>query len=62
MTNKQCLIGIAEFGLRLPPGWQSALASRATVPLPSARLRAQGGIFEITADDLAMGPLEALYC
>ena len=60
VTNKQCLNTIAEFGLRLPPGWQFALASRTTVPLPSARLRAQGGIFEITAEDLAMGPLEAL--
>jgi LuxR family transcriptional regulator, maltose regulon positive regulatory protein len=60
VTNKQCLNTIAEFGLRLPPGWQFALASRAKVPLPSARLRAQGGIFEITAEDLAMGPLEAL--
>ena len=59
VTNKQCLNMIAEFGLRLPPGWQFALASRAKVPLPSARLRAQGGIFEITAEDLAMGPLEA---
>src|ERR1700728_4870164 len=60
VTNKQCLDTIAEFGLRLPPGWQFALASRTKVPLPSARLRAQGGIFEITAEDLAMGPHEAL--
>jgi LuxR family transcriptional regulator, maltose regulon positive regulatory protein len=60
VTNKQCLNTIAEFGLRLPPGWQFALASRAKVPLPAARLRAQGGIFEITAEDLAMGPREAL--
>ncbi len=60
ITNKQCLNTIAEFGLRLPPGWQFALASRAKVPLPAARLRAQGGIFEITAEDLAMGPREAL--
>ena len=60
VRNKQCLDMIAEFGLRLPPGWQFALASRVKVPLPAARLRAQGGIFEITAEDLAMGPLEAL--
>jgi LuxR family transcriptional regulator, maltose regulon positive regulatory protein len=59
VTNNQCLNTIAEFGLRLPPGWQFALASRANVPLPVARLRAQGGIFEVTAEDLAMGPLEA---
>ena len=59
VTNRQCLNTIAEFALRLPPGWQFALASRADVPLPTARLRAQGGIVEVTADDLAMGPLEA---
>ena len=59
VTNKQCLNTIAEFALRLPPGWQLALASRTAVPLPIARLRAQGGVLEITADDLAMGPPEA---
>ena len=59
VTNRQCLNTIAEFALRLPPGWQLAVASRAAVPLPTARLRAQGGILEVTADDLAMGPPEA---
>src|SRR5215472_2415819 len=59
VTNRQCLNTIAEFALRLPPGWQLALASRTAVPLPTARLRAQGGVLEITADDLAMGPREA---
>ena len=28
VTNRQCLNTIAEFALRLPPGWQFALASR----------------------------------
>src|SRR5499427_5366219 len=59
VTNRQCLNAIAEFALRLPPGWQLALASRTAVPLPTARLRAQGGLLEITANDLAMGPREA---
>jgi LuxR family transcriptional regulator, maltose regulon positive regulatory protein len=59
VTNRQCLNAIAEFALRLPPGWQFALASRTAVPLPTARLRAQGGLLEVTADDLAMGPQEA---
>jgi LuxR family maltose regulon positive regulatory protein len=59
VTNQQCLNTIAEFAVRLPPGWQLALASRTVVPLPTARLRAQGGILEVTADDLAMGPAEA---
>ena len=34
VTNRQCLDTIAEFALRLPPGWQLALASRTAVPLP----------------------------
>jgi LuxR family maltose regulon positive regulatory protein len=59
VTNKHCQNTIAEFALRLPPGWQLMLASRADVPLPTARLRAQGGIVEIGAEDLAMGPMEA---
>jgi LuxR family transcriptional regulator, maltose regulon positive regulatory protein len=59
VTNKQCLNTIAEFALRLPPGWQLAIASRVGVPLPVARLRAQGRIVEISAEDLAMGTEEA---
>ena len=59
VTNKRCLNTIAEFALRLPPGWQLALASRTAVPLPTARLRALGGMFEITAGDLVMGLPEA---
>ena len=59
VTNRQCLNAIAEFVLRLPPGWRFALASRTAVPLPTARLRAQGGLLEITANDLAMGAVEA---
>jgi LuxR family transcriptional regulator, maltose regulon positive regulatory protein len=59
VTNKGCLDTIAELALCLPSGWQLALASRTTVPLPAARLRAQGGIVEVSAEDLAMGPLEA---
>ncbi len=59
VTNRQCLATIAEFALRLPPGWQLALASRTVVPLPTARLRALGGIFEVSAGDLVMGLPEA---
>ena len=59
VTNKQCLNTIAEFALRLPPGWKLALSSRAGVPLPVARLRAQGRIVEVSAEDLAMSPEEA---
>jgi len=49
VTNRQCLNTIAEFAVRLPPGWRLALASRTVVPLPTARLRALGGISEVTA-------------
>ena len=59
VTNRQCLNTIAEFALRLPSGWQLALASRTVVPLPTARLRALGGIFEVSTDDLVMGLPEA---
>ena len=58
VTNKRCLDNITELALRLPLGWRLAVASRSTVPLPTARLRAQGRIVEITAADLAMGPAE----
>ena len=43
VTNKQCLLAIAEFVLHMPAGWRIALASRAGVPLPAARLRASAG-------------------
>jgi LuxR family transcriptional regulator, maltose regulon positive regulatory protein len=59
ITNRQCLNTIAELALRLPPGWQLALASRIAVSLPTARLRARGGILEITTGDLTMGAPEA---
>ena len=59
VTNRRCLNTIAEFALRLPPGWQLALASRTVTPLPAARLRALGGIFEVSTDDLVMGLPEA---
>jgi LuxR family maltose regulon positive regulatory protein len=59
ITSRPCLNTIAEFALRLPPGWQLVLASRAAVPVPTERLRAQGRILEVAAGDLAMGPPEA---
>ena len=39
----------------MPAGSQFAIASRGNLRLPAARLRAQGRIEEISADDLAMG-------
>jgi LuxR family maltose regulon positive regulatory protein len=59
ITKPECLDALAEFALRLPPGWQLAIASRHPLPLPVGRLRAQGGIVEVGATDLAMAPAEA---
>ena len=62
VTNPECLDTIAELALSLPAGSQFAIASRDDLPLPTARLRAEGGIVEVAADDLAMGPPEASRC
>jgi LuxR family transcriptional regulator, maltose regulon positive regulatory protein len=59
VTNRACLDAITQLALGLPAGSQLAIGSRDTPPLPAARLRAQGGILEIGADDLAMDEYEA---
>ena len=59
ITSQECLMILAEFAVRLPRGWQLAFGSRTRVPLPVARLRAQGGIVEVSAEDLAMDLTEA---
>jgi LuxR family maltose regulon positive regulatory protein len=59
VTNRECLDAIAQLALGLPPGSQLAIGSRDGVPLPTARLRAQGAIVEIGVDDLAMDSSEA---
>jgi LuxR family maltose regulon positive regulatory protein len=59
VTNRECLDAIAQLAVGLPSGSQLAIGSRDGLPLPTARLRAQGGILEIGVDDLAMGAAEA---
>ena len=59
VTNPESLDAVAALALGLPTGWQVAIGSRATLPLPTARLRAQGRIVEVGADDLAMDKAEA---
>jgi LuxR family maltose regulon positive regulatory protein len=49
----------AELAIRLPPGSQLAIASREELPLPTARLRAQGGLVEVGAAELTMDEAEA---
>jgi LuxR family maltose regulon positive regulatory protein len=59
ITTRDCHDILTELALRLPPGWQLAMASRQKLPFPVARLRVQGSFEEIGAQDLAMGPDEA---
>ncbi len=59
VTNPESLDAIAGLALGLPMGSQLAIGSRDVLPLPTARLRAQGGIVEVGIDDLAMDSHEA---
>ena len=59
VTNPESLDAVAALARGLPIGWQLAIGSRAPLPLPTARLRAQGGIVEVGIDDLAMDTGEA---
>ena len=59
LTNRECLDTIAVLAVSLPARSQLAIGSRDVLPLPAARLRAQGGIVEIGVDDLAMTSDEA---
>jgi LuxR family maltose regulon positive regulatory protein len=58
VTNRECHDSIAALALGLTKGSQLAIGSRNGLPLPTARLRAQGGIVEVGVDDLAMGEHE----
>ena len=59
VTNWESCDSIAALALDLPAGSQLAISSRDALPLPTALLRAQGGLLEIGIDDLAMDPTEA---
>ena len=59
VTNPESLDAVAALALGMPMGWQLAIGSRAPLPLPTARLRAQGGIVEVGIHDLAMDSGEA---
>src|SRR5262245_61191428 len=58
LTTRDCHDAIAALALGLPPGSQLALGSRDTLPIPAARLRAEGGLVEVGADELAMAEHE----
>jgi LuxR family transcriptional regulator, maltose regulon positive regulatory protein len=59
LTSLECRTSLAEFALRVPPGWQVALASREPAPLPLSRLRLEGAVLEVGSRDLAMTREEA---
>ncbi len=59
LTNPECQDAVTNLALGLPPGSQVAIGSRDRLPLPAARLHAQGGIIEIGPGDLAMDEREA---
>ena len=59
ITSKDCQAAIEEFALRVPQGWQLAMASRERLPIPDARLRVERQIVEIDVADLAMTGNEA---
>ena len=59
ITSTASLDTITELALAFPAGSRFAIASRVTTSLPAARLRAQGGLLELGADDLAMSEGEA---
>ena len=59
LTNRACRDIVAELAVRLPSGSSLAIGSQQELPLPVARLRAQGGMVEIAARDLAMDADEA---
>ena len=58
VTSPQCTTSIAELALRVPAGWQLALASRDALPIPMSRLRMDGRMVEISVDELAMAEQE----
>ena len=59
VASRQCRAAVAEFAMRVPEGWQLALASREPLPIPTARIRAEGRITEFGSAELAMSTDEA---
>jgi LuxR family maltose regulon positive regulatory protein len=58
IASDGCHEALAEFAMRVPAGWQLALASRERLPIKVSRLRAQGNILELGPRELAMTTLE----
>jgi LuxR family maltose regulon positive regulatory protein len=59
LTSRECRRSVAAFAQTVPPGWTLALASRAAMPLPAARMRVEQRLLEVGPGDLAMSEDEA---
>jgi LuxR family maltose regulon positive regulatory protein len=59
ITSDESWSALAEFLLRIPAGWQVAIASREAMPITVARLRVQRRLFEVEVKDLAMAADDA---
>ena len=62
VSSRESHAALAEFAMRVPRGWQLALASREPLPIPTARLRAQGRITELGPSELAMSATRPRRC
>jgi len=59
LHGRDVLDTVAELTAHIPPGSLVAVAGRTEPPLPIARLRAEGQLLELTANDLALATDEA---
>ena len=59
LTSQESRSSLAEFAVRIPDGWQVAMASREPPPVPMARLRLEDRLLEVGVKDLAMTRDEA---
>ncbi len=59
LRDRHALDALAELAAHIPPGSLLAVAGRVEPPLPTARLRAEGKLLEVTVNDLALATDEA---
>ena len=59
IANEGCHAALAEFAMRIPVGWQLALASRERLPIKAAGCVLKGSILELGSRELAMTAAEA---
>ena len=59
LANSECIAAVATLVGHLPEDSQIALSGRADVPLPIARLRAEGRLVEVGTDEMRLSTREA---